>query len=179
MKEIVLAKGRGVTLVDDGDYEELAKYSWYMTGPKNHLIAARNGRLSDGLGPAHRTVYMHRAILNPPADMVVDHINGNSLDNRRENLRICDRLRNQWNRRMQYNKKCGVRGVHWHGHSGLWHPTIKYYGKCISLGYYKTIEEAAVVRREAELKYFGEFACHQPVSGSVLITAPSNPPPRT
>jgi hypothetical protein len=90
VKEMPLTKGK-VALVDDEDYIELSKYKWGLyTSSKNLFYATRH----DG----QKTIAMHRAIMNTPAGMETDHINGNGLDNRKENLRIVTRRENQQNR---------------------------------------------------------------------------------
>ncbi len=76
MREIPLTRGF-VTLVDDDDYEELAKHRWCCLWVKRPY-AVRNG-----------AIYLHRWLLDAPKNKVVYHLNGNSLDNRRENLLMC------------------------------------------------------------------------------------------
>ncbi len=84
-------------LVDAEDYEGLTEYKWYAAfGLRGRVYAKRSTRP----GP----VSMHRLIMNPPKGMVVDHINGNGLDNRRCNLRLCTMQENAWNRRPRVEK---------------------------------------------------------------------------
>ena len=101
---------------------------------------------------------LHRYIMNPSDDLVVDHINHNPLDNRRNNLRICTQQENQFNRSIQYNNTSGFTGVSFHKYSNKWMAYIKINKKKKFLGYYNTKEEAAKARRLAEIEYFGEFA---------------------
>ena len=85
--------------------------------------------------------------------MVVDHINGNSLDNRRLNLRIVKQQQNIRNRGgAQSNSKSGIRGVYWHKQRNKWASTIRHNGKNISLGLYDDIEEARKVRLKKEFE---------------------------
>ncbi len=93
MKEIELTRGK-VTLVDDYDYPFLMQVKWYALPRHGHWYAATH---NPGVGP--RTIYMHRIIMDPSSDMVIDHINHNGLDNQRHNLRICTHTENLRNRR--------------------------------------------------------------------------------
>ena len=101
--------------------------------------------------------YLHRFIMNPPENMVVDHINHNKLDNRKCNLRICTQHQNNMNSGKRKNLS-GVTGVHWCRTNNKWVAQIRINGKGHTLGYFNTIEEAIEARRQAEIEYFGEFA---------------------
>lgn len=126
------------------------------------LVKGRPWHLSGGYAQTHCWIgdklsceLMHRLIMAPPKGMVVDHINGDRLDNRRENLRVCSNAQNISNRvTIDRRNKSGVTGVHWHAKAGKWAAEIKRR----HLGLFATIEEAAKVRRAAELAIFGEFA---------------------
>jgi hypothetical protein len=103
--------------------------------------------------------YLHRKITNAKKNEVVDHINGNSLDNRRENLRICSIKQNVRNSQISKNNKVGYKGVYIDKRR-----TKKYivnimvdYQK-IYIGAYYTAEEAALNYNKAAIKYFGEYA---------------------
>lgn len=93
-----------------------------------------------------------------PKDQI-DHINGDPSDNRPENLRECCQQQNSYNRvRPQRNNTSGVTGVGWHAGKKKWQARIRACGRTIHLGQFDDLEEAAKARREAEKKYFGEFA---------------------
>jgi hypothetical protein len=103
---------------------------------------------------------LHGFLMNPPKGSHVDHINGNKLDNRRENLRVVTPQRNQVNRkRPNRNNTSGVRGVSWCRESlhNPWKAQITAGGQNYHLGLFPTIEEALEARRAAELEHFGEF----------------------
>lgn len=126
---------RGVALVDDADVEEVRKYRW----------AFRNGYALRYTGPRGkcRAVYLHRFLLGlvPGDDIRVDHINGNKLDNRRANLRVCTDAQNQQNLH-----HCGPhRGASWHAKRGRWRARAMLDQKEHWLGYYDTEEEAAAI----------------------------------
>lgn len=90
-------------LVDDQDYELIKEYSWYVLRmPRDdHLqkyVRAVTSYYKEGKITHAREVYLHRFIMQPPKGMVVDHINGNGLDNRRVNLRVVTPSQNVRNR---------------------------------------------------------------------------------
>lgn len=89
MKEIQLTQGK-VALVDDEDFDWLNQYRWYYHKGGTKLTYAR-GRMHEG---SNKLVLMHRAIMNPPDNMVIDHRDGNGLNNQRANLWICTNLEN-------------------------------------------------------------------------------------
>ena len=101
---------------------------------------------------------LHRYLMDCPDNLVIDHINHNPLDNRRDNLRICTQQENDFNKSIQCNNTSGVPGVYFVKRRNKWQAQIKINRKNIFLGYYNTIEEAAEARRLAEIEYFGEFA---------------------
>lgn len=101
-----------------------------------------------------RNVYLHVYLMKPWPGEVVDHINGDTLDNRRANLRCCTRSQNMVNNA----RKPGMwaRGVGFRGVS--FQPYISVNGKKVYLGSYKTLEEAVAVRLAAEAEHYGEFS---------------------
>lgn len=102
---------------------------------------------------AHRLIYLLLTGDNPKT---LDHINGDRLDNRIENLRPSTDSQNQWNKRIHKNNKTGVPGV-FKKRNSYW-AYVGLNNKRITLGYYKTIEEAAKVVSEARINYHKEFA---------------------
>ena len=152
-KAIAMTNGM-LVLVDDEDYEKLAGRVWsHVTNGFNSYA----GTKWDG-----RTILMHRAILNAPKGIEVDHINGDGLDNRRSNLRLATSAQNKANRRKRDHKRYkGTIRYHdarCHTQKKVWVARICANGKHISLGYYETEEEAARAYDAAALKHFGEYA---------------------
>ena len=98
---------------------------------------------------------MHREILNAPTKICVDHINHDSLDNRRSNLRLCDKRQNNNNSR-KYNASF-LRGVRFRKREKKFVAEIKYKNKKIHLGYFTKAEDAAMAYDKASIKYHGEF----------------------
>jgi hypothetical protein len=150
MKRIRLGNNRGVVIVDNEDYEELSKYKWSLHGCYEHNKYAY--RKING-----KSVMMHRVIMNPPSNMVIDHINGNGLDNRKANLRICTATQNKANNfshlKGKLSKYKGVSLDH-----GLWIASIVNGNKKIRLGWFRDEKDAAMAYNEAASKYRGEFA---------------------
>lgn len=100
--------------------------------------------------------YLHRIITKCPKDKVVDHLNRNSIDNRRSNLKICTHQQNLWNQGLRPNNKTGIKGVSINSNKkNRYSAIIKVNYKKIFLGNYKTIKEAAAARLEAEKLYYG------------------------
>lgn len=170
MKRIPLSRGM-VTFIDDADYEELNKYKWYAApsgaGAKGknpyrkYFYAGRNFRLSPN---KRTTIFIHRILLNAQPGQVCDHINGNTLDNRRENLRIVTTSQNAMNSDRPSSRRVSkYRGVSpsaskkrsWTAQTmqRLNGKTNRYH-----LGTFKTEVEAAKAYDEKAKELFGEFA---------------------
>ncbi len=155
MKEIPLTKGQ-VALVDDEDYEALAKFKWHAHKFSQTWCAARNVRGDDGV---KRIVLMHRVIMGAPPGADVDHRNHNGCDNRRENLRVCTRQQNLRNQRKRAGKSSRLKGVSLCGQTGRWAAALKVGTKKVWLGRFKTEADAGAAYDRAAREHFGEFAC--------------------
>lgn len=140
MKTIVLTKGMNA-IVDDEDYAVLNKYKWCWGG---HYAMRKVNR--------KKTVYMHRQLMGFPPRLEVDHINRNPLDNRKSNLRICDRAANERNKGIQRNNTSGFKGVSWNKASNKWMANI-YRGKSYYLGLFTNPEKAYEHYLKAEKKF--------------------------
>lgn len=101
---------------------------------------------------------MHRVVANTPDGMETDHIDGNSTNNQRGNLRVCSRTENAMNLGVRSDNSSGFKGVCWHKATGKWESYISAGKKHIHLGVYHTVEEAAHAYDAAALKYHGPFA---------------------
>jgi len=154
MKEIVLSKGM-TAIVDEDDFERLNQFKWYANYINRYLYARRNIRIN---GKWASCISMHREIMNPPAGMVVDHINHNTLDNRKENLRICTIKQNCQNRRSRTKTKTNFKGVTFSDEKGKFRSRINYNGKRVHLGYFDCKVEAARTYNQAATKFYGEYA---------------------
>lgn len=151
MKEIPLSSSM-VAIVDDADYDHLSSVKWWVN--KSRVPYAVREIVRNGV----RTILrMHRVIMDAPKEMEVDHINGNSLDNRRANLRLASHSENVKNRKRARNNKSGIIGVHWKKAAKKWAAAISINGVSTYLGCFSSKEEAGRVYREAAIKYKGQF----------------------
>jgi hypothetical protein len=152
MKKIPLSQGQ-FALVDDEDFERVNAFKWYARcDPKDGLLyATRSVRK-----PKATTVSMARFIMQTPEGMVCDHVNHNTLDNRKRNLRNCTLSQNRMNQK------------HTHSHIGLKNITliknssyrvrIKVNHKVVFEKQFKALDKAIEARDDALKKYHGEFA---------------------
>ncbi len=154
-KEIPLSKGF-VAIVDDEDYDFLMQWRWhYSQGYAGRKVKV--GETVDGKRQ-RRILYMHRLLLDTPDGMEGEHKDNNRLNNRRYNLRNATPFQNMCNRRKFGKQGSKYKGVDLHKKSGLWRVRIKTADKRISLGYFKSQEEAAKVYNQAAIEHHGEFA---------------------
>ena len=134
-----------VTIVDTNDYNELINYHWMTTTNNNRVFYAQRsiylGRNGRG-GSKSKTLTLHRHIMKTPKDMHTDHINGNGLDNRRSNLRLCTIRQNQQNQKNRRNKKSSkYPGVSFDKKAKKWRAYIHINGKHKHLGYFENSKE--------------------------------------
>lgn len=152
-KEIQLTQGK-VTLVDDDVYEWASKFKWCVNRIGRNWYAIRN----NARGTKPGSSLLHREILNAPAEMGVDHINNDGLDNRRSNLRLASKIENARNMQVSSLNTSGFKGVVWNKQKNKWMARLSDKGKQIHLGFYVEIEDAARAYDEGARKYFGDFA---------------------
>ena len=143
-------------IIDLCDYELVSKHVWYAMYCKstNGYYAVTNMCI-DG---KRRPVRMHRMITNAPDDKLIDHVNGDGLDERRLNLRECSYAENIRNSKLSKNNKSGFKGVNWSNVMQKWEAKIMVNRKKIHLGYYDAPSEAHESYCAAALKYHKEFA---------------------
>jgi hypothetical protein len=142
--------GKFDTMVDDKDFDRLNKLrnlKWCVVKKRGHIYFQK--RL-----PGLRLVELHRWIMGEPVGLYVDHINNNTLDNRRSNLRICTNSANLRNGRKRSNNTSGNTGVSFVKRDKKWSAVIRVKYKVISLGRYFSFDEAVKARKEAEIKYW-------------------------
>jgi hypothetical protein len=142
-------------LVDLVDLPHVSAFNWHaLVTATGHAYAMRSSVVS-----GKRTmVLMHRMLMNPPDGMVIDHINGNGLDNRRANIRICTQNDNMKNQVVHRTNKIGLKGVYLPKDKKRYRATIQVAGQTVHLGFYDTAEEAAAAYRGASKALYGEFA---------------------
>lgn len=151
MKEIKLRNGQ-VCLVDDEDFERVNQYKWGVDKKGYARRTQKINRKSIGC-------QMHRFIMRVDGKKVpiVDHINRNVLDNRKENLRFCTANQNQWNRVGDQGSVSGMKGVSFFRPTKKWRARVNANRKCYNLGYFETKEEAFAVCCEFRMKIHGIF----------------------
>lgn len=150
-KEIRLTQNM-VSIVDYEDYIKLSKYKWCFGGGYARRVVGSRGKL--------KNVFMHREILGAKRGELVDHIDGNKLNNQKANLRLCTRIENQRNRGISKMNTSGYKGVSYCKDTKKnWRSIICVGdGDQVILGYYSTKEEAAFAYDKAAKIYHGEFA---------------------
>jgi len=142
-----------VALVDDEDYERVVSAGkWFVQRDRNTFYAKRAYRRQDGKQSAIR---LHTFLTGWP---LVDHRNGNGLDNRRANLREATHAQNAQNRRMRSDNRSGFRGVSWVRRDKKWRAAITANGELSHLGDYVDPEAAARAYDTAAIELHGEFA---------------------
>lgn len=156
MKKIPLSQGK-VALVDDADYKSLRQHRWYANKIRHIYYVQRNIQVSNS---KRQPIFMHRVILNAPDGVEIDHINGNGLDNRRSNLRLCTCGENSRHQRLRLNNTTGFKGVTIAKQMprNPYQAQIMINNKQIYLGCHQTAEAAAKVYDAAALQHHGEFA---------------------
>lgn len=142
-------------MCDDGDFEFLSAFRWYLL--RGSRINYAHGLVSESIVKNKRP-RMHRVLMQPPKGMIVDHINSNGLDNRRCNLRLCTNRQNVQNQRILREGSSKYKGVYWDKENSKWRASIVVNSKRLALGRFKNEIEAAIIYDEAAEKYFGEFA---------------------
>lgn len=151
-REIPLTQGQ-VAIVDVADYDWLSEFKWYAAFASNiqSFYAVRRS--------GHDRVYMHREILGLVGGdkRFGDHISGDTLDNRRSNLRVATHAENKRNQCKQKNNTSGYKGVCWYVNQG-WIARITVDNKRIFLGSFQTAEEAHIAYCKASIKYHGRFS---------------------
>ena len=147
---VLLNRGSESMLVDHADLDAVLLVPWFVS-TKGHRSVLHSHRISG----RKMTVILARLLMEAPAGTVVDHINGDGLDNRRSNLRITDRLGNARNRH-GVNPRTNSRGVRFLPWSGRWQARIRANGKSLALGTAATKEGAQSIYNDGVKKYHGE-----------------------
>lgn len=159
----------GIMKLDIEDYVKIKSVGRNLYSVRNHRKTCSTGNFYACYRGQKRAVFLHRFIMEPENGMVIDHINGNGLDNRRINLRVCTQAQNTANQKgvrkdAKYSKYKGVsmdRGRWWYAQITFNRKNIRQYG-------FKNEIEAALWYNKKAKELFGEFACLNE------INAPSN-----
>lgn len=131
---------------DVEDYEYIKKYYWYINS-SGYPCTRRNGK----------DIFMHRLIMKVEKGAYIDHINHKTMDNRKVNLRVVSHDKNMLNKNTYKNNTSGYKGVNWNKRDEKWIARISINKKEFELGRFTNIEDAIAIRKEAEIKYYGEY----------------------
>ena len=151
-----------MAVVDAEDYEWLSQWKWRanVRGPE-YVYAVRTHRETGPDGrEIKRDVYMHRELLGLEHGnrLMGDHIDGDTLDNRRTNIRRVTRTQNAMNQAASRSSTTGVKGVSWSKRKRRYIAHIRTGGRDVRLGYFRTLEEARAARRAADAAHFGKYS---------------------
>jgi hypothetical protein len=153
-------------MIDEEDAEKISKYHWfgYQSYKKlaNGEVKRERKYIAARLYKDRKTplkhIALHRVIMDAPEGLQIDHVDGNGLNNKKSNLRICNQSQNLANGKRYRNNKSGYRGVTWHKKTKKWQAEITINHKRVALGYFHSPVEAGIAYNEAAKKSFGEFA---------------------
>ena len=147
--------GEHEILVDKEDTHLLKEFNWHLkfNTKTQSFYVWRNSK-------KFKVAALHRLIMCAADGEIVDHINHNTLDNRKSNLRICTNTENMRNSRVYKTsgKTSQYKGVHWRNDCNKYRAAIRVEKKLINLGNFEKEETAALEYNKAAIKYFGEFA---------------------
>lgn len=134
-------------LVDNDSYETLKGFSWHISKRKNTNYAVRQ--------EGNKVFYMHREIM-ADGDLI-DHVNGDGLDNRRENLRYANKSQNALNSKKKQGSS-PYKNVSWDKVKKKWRIVMSVNGKLKWFGYFTDVHEAGKVRASLAKEFYGQFA---------------------
>lgn len=147
-------------VIDASDVGLADKYNWHSKierRPDGSILAVyATSKVGIG-GRKQRTIRLHSIILTTPDGLRTDHIDGDGLNNRRENLRVATIAQNTHNQRRNIANTSGVKGVTWHKKCGKWMARIKAQGIRHHLGFFDSLEDAAAAYSSASATFHGAF----------------------
>jgi hypothetical protein len=152
MRKLKLTNCELYTIVDDEHYGYLSQWNWQLYSSSGHV-----GRCQ-WVDRKQTSILLHRVVNSTPKGMHTDHINGNKLDNRKENLRTCNKSQNGMNRSKQKGiYSSGYKGVTWCKTRKKWKVRVKAKGKVYSFGYHTSEHTAGKTYNEKAKELHGEF----------------------
>ena len=153
--ELVLRHRDGTVFISKFSLEDLEKVQSkkWITSPSHKQQYVRSTQ-------KYGSVLLHKVLTagRVPIGFFTDHINGDTLDNRRKNLRAVNRYQNGWNMKLRTDNTTGTKQVTWHPNKKKWQARISVAGKRLSLGYFSTKEEAVDARMKAEKRLHGSYS---------------------
>jgi len=155
MKKLIIynkVHGKFEVLIDDEDLNIFNEYCWFIKKDSQNFYCMN-------VKGEEKTLYLHRIIMGiTDTTLCIDHIDGNGLNNQKNNLRVCSNKENLRNRKIGKNNKSGFKGVCWRKCLKKWRACIKVNMKSKYLGHFDNILDAASAYNKAATMYFGEFA---------------------
>ena len=148
MALIPLTQGK-VAVIDDEDFEWLSQWKWF---------ANKGGYAVRSVKNPGGTILMHRELMKAGKGESVDHINGNPVDNRKSNLRLCNQSQNGANSKISKNNTSGVPGVSWEKRFKVWRVYIMVNRRQLFIGHFGDLKSATQARNKRAREVFGEFA---------------------
>lgn len=145
----------GVALISELDVEAVREYVWHIRSKKEPYARTRTGGIS--------RMSLHRLVANRmglATGDIIDHVNGDRLDCRRENPRAATCAQNSWNAKLKRTNKSGIKGVCWSVQAKKWTVRVGVAPRRVFLGRYSTLTEAGAVASAARERLHGEFARH-------------------
>jgi hypothetical protein len=147
--KIPLSRGK-VALIDGSDFDKVKDFQWNAQNRPRPYV--------NGITRTGKVVYMHRVITGAKAGQMVDHINGDVLDNRKRNLRLVTPAQNNWNVRKRKNKTTDFLGVS--KKRNRYRAQLQHRGKDIHLGTFDNPYEAAVRYDMYKKRIAGEYGSY-------------------
>lgn len=146
MKFVNLINSEAKAIVSDIDFDKVVPYKWSLSS--NGYVRATINK---------KRLFLHKFLIN---GKIIDHINGNPLDNRRENLRIASYTQNSANRFKKVGLSIykGVTFASTENRRKKWKASLEYYGKTVFIGRFLTEEEAAIAYNKKAIEIWGEYA---------------------
>lgn len=143
------------------DYDKIKDYTWYIK--KGYVVTTVN--------QTNTKILFHRLVMNVVnnPNVIIDHIHHNKSDNRKSQLRVATNQQNQFNSLKAKNNTSGVTGVYWHKKFKKWESIINYNNKQIYLGLYDNFDDAVKTRKEAEIRYFGDYRYQENINSVLKI----------
>ena len=145
-------------IVDDADFDFLNQWKWHVSIEGKCAYASRNATVQEKINGSPSTIKMHRIILGSPTGCIIDHKDGNGLNNQKSNLRICSHAQNLMNTPTARNNTSGFKGVSFRKDVSKYEAYLHTKKQKIRLGLYLCPIEAAKAYDDAANKYFGEYA---------------------
>ena len=153
MKRVALTNSRLFAVVDDRDFDLVSQFNWYANKQPHTTYAMASFR--------NEKIKMHSVLI--PSAKMIDHRDGDGLNNTRRNLRPCNQTQNNANGRKRLGTSSKFKGVSWHKPSHKWSASIKHHNKQYYLGTFESERSAALAYNLMSLKLNGDFARLNPV----------------